>query len=562
MDDLTNLDLAALQALLTEKRDAALAILDTEDPSADEIKQAEEFAAEFDLIEAEIAGRETAEAAETAAAAERTASLSSLRDKFAAAPEGDDEGDEGSDEGDDEGDESTDEAPAEEAAAAEAATKPAPAKRTTKAATKSKVAAANKRPAASAAAKTNTGVKIVATAGLDTHDAGQTLDGFKETAEAFASRLSSIPSFNASEAESARERGVAMQKFGVAQFKIDFPDSLTAAGKSAAEQMDVLDYARKEARLDGESLTAAGGWCAPSETIYDLCEAETLDGLLSLPEVKIARGGINYTKGPDFADFYGNGFKQTEAQAIAGATKNCYEIECPDFSEVRMDAVGLCIKVPLLTQTGYPELIQRVINGSMVAYQHWINADVIGRMVTLSGAARVITGLGSSVDDALEGLELLANQRRQQWRLALNHSLEIVVPFWVKAVYRADLARRFGVTTQAITDADIMSHFSARNLSVQFVYDWQGLDLTAEVYPETYNVLMYPAGTFVKGTADVINLSAVYDAASLSVNEYTGLFMEQGLLVAEMCHDSDLITLPICNAGRRGANDITCVTTP
>jgi hypothetical protein len=70
--------------------------------------------------------------------------------------------------------------------------------------------------------------------------------------------------------------------------------------------------------------------------------------------------------------------------------------------------------------------------------------------------------------------------------------------------------------------------------------------------------VLYPAGTFVVGKAPVINLSAVYDAASLQVNLYTGLFTEQGILVAEMCYDSDLVTLPVCNSGRVGAADLTC----
>ena len=49
---------------------------------------------------------------------------------------------------------------------------------------------------------------------------------------------------------------------------------------------------------------------------------------------------------------------------------------------------------------------------------------------------------------------------------------------------------------------------------------------------------MYPAGTWVKGTADVINLNAVYDAAELATNIYTALFFEQGILTAQLCYDS------------------------
>jgi hypothetical protein len=179
--------------------------------------------------------------------------------------------------------------------------------------------------------------------------------------------------------------------------------------------------------------------------------------------------------------------------------------------------------------------------------------------VTAAGAARVITGLGSTLADTLEGLELLADQTRQKYRLSMNRTLEVVAPFWVRGAVRADLSRRNGLAFEQVTDQQIAAHFRARKLNVQFVYDWQPLDETAEVYPTTFNVVMYPAGTFVKGTADIINLSTIYDAASLQQNVYTGLFTEQGLLVAKQKFHADLVTLPVCNAGRTGAADLTCV---
>jgi hypothetical protein len=80
----------------------------------------------------------------------------------------------------------------------------------------------------------------------------------------------------------------------------------------------------------------------------------------------------------------------------------------------------------------------------------------------------------------------------------------------------------------------------------------------AVAYPATYQALVYPAGTFVKGTSDVINLNAVYDAASLAANIYTALFFEEGVLVAKMCNEAALVTLPICNAGRTGTANLTC----
>ena len=562
MDDIKELSLDDLNALADEKRAALAELFEVETHTDEQVEQAEALDADLDAIAAELAERETAAQA-------NVDKMAALKDKFSDddGPDDEDSTDDAAEDDDDEDDdEVSDEAdedvePVAEVAAAEETPeekkkrledekKKAPAKAKSSVKT---LAAKTKRPKEPQVDKPKK-ISITAAADVPEIPTGAPLSDIDAVGVALVNRVKGFPQPHGTE-------GAGLQKFGVASFRLDFPEELTITGHS--EDLEVLTRASKEDRLESEqgkgSLVAAGGWCAPSETLYDLCEGETLDGILSVPEVNVARGGIRYTSGPQFADFYGEGFTQTEAEAIAGTEKDCYEIVCPAFTEVRMDAVGLCIKVPILTNAAYPELTRRVVSGSMVAHQHRINASVIGRMQTLSGAARVVTGLGATVSDSLEALELVADQRRQTYRLGLATAMEVVVPFWVKGSYRSDLARRMGVGAEAISDAQITAHFSARNLKVSFVYDWQVLDQTVEVYPATYNVLIYPAGTFIKGTTDVINLSAVYDAASLAVNVYTGVFFEQGLLVAKMCFGSDLVTLPICNAGRTGINDLTCV---
>ena len=59
------------------------------------------------------------------------------------------------------------------------------------------------------------------------------------------------------------------------------------------------------------------------------------------------------------------GFFQTEAEAIAGDCKDCCSVDCPPFDEVRLDAIGLCVKSPLLTEAAYPELVQRFLEGAL-----------------------------------------------------------------------------------------------------------------------------------------------------------------------------------------------------
>lgn len=557
MDKYADLSAEALASLATEKRTAFDALVALEAPTIEQVDEAEALANEIDEINAEINTREEA----ASAAAEKFASL---RSRFSQTPdeeetdedaEVEDENLNGVDDAD-EGDPAEDAAPDQEQSAP------------TQARSKGvvRLASKTKRPVAPKRAG-NGPITITAAANVDGFSTGQSLPDLLDVSKAVIAKAKGFaPPTGDGQSES-------LQKFGTALFSLDFPEDLVIDRHDDA--MEVLARAADESRLEGGSLTAAGGWCAPSETVYDLTQDATTEGMVSLPEVAVRRGGIRFAQSPNFADFYANpGFIQTEAQAIAGTTKPCIEVDCPDFTEVRLDAEGICIKVPILTNAGYPEYVKNFVEGSLVAHQHWINANVINRMVTVAGAARVITGLGSTALDLLGGLELIADQRRQAYRLSMSRTLEVVLPFWVRGAIRADLSARNGVALAAITDAEIARHFASRNLNVQFVYDWQPLPeadvaddpgttgvneaVDAEVYPDTFNVLMYPAGTFVKGTADVINLSTVYDAASLAENVYTGMFTEQGLLVAHMKFRPDLLTIPVCNAGRTGAANLTC----
>jgi len=546
VDNLRELTVEALQALATEKRTAFSGLIATESPTTAQVDEAESLANDIEAIEAEVERRAT----EAQATADRFAAL---RTRFSSTPaEEENDGDE--DEGDAEKDTSADErnaagdieqveSPGEGVPPGEVAP-PARAKGVATLANKTK------RPAAPARSASGP-ITITAAADVQGFSTGQNLGGLEEVAKAVINRAKG---FGVPQGDG---RSVSLQQFGTAMFSLDFPEELTIDRRDDANE--VMDYAISESRLPGGSLVAAGGWCAPSETVYDLTDDSTTEGLLSLPEVNVKRGGIRYAVSPTFADFYANpGFIQTEAQAIAGTAKPCIEVDCPDFVEVRLDAEGICIKVPILTNSAYPEVVKNFVSGTLTAHQHWINANVIGRLVTASGAARVFTGLGSTVSDTIEALGIVIDQARQKYRLSLNASVEVVVPFWLKNAFKADLGRRNGRDKAAVTDAELAAHFANVGANVQYVYDWQPLDETAEAYPATFNALVYPAGTFVKGTSDVISLNTVYDAASLATNVYTGLFAEQGLLVAKKKFHSDLVTLPICNAGRTGAANFTC----
>lgn len=362
-------------------------------------------------------------------------------------------------------------------------------------------------------------------------------------------------------------RGRANQyiKAGIAQIQRVFPPELQQH-KDSGDDNALLASAASQSRLPGGSLLAAGGWCAPSETLYDLCEPETTDGVASVPEVQIRRGGIRYAESPSFSDIYSAvGFTQTEAENLAGTEKDCYEVGCPSFGEVRLDAYGLCITAGILQTRGYPEMVQRVIRGAMTAHVHKMNAATIAKMVVLSDAVTAsLAGFGAWAD-TLAALELQVEDTRYKFRLGRGATLEAIAPAWLRPILRADLAVRNGDSALLnVTDAQLDAHFASRGVAIQWVVDWQdafvaggaglGGATPATTWPTTAQILMYPAGTFVRGAQDVITLDGIYDSTNVRTNNYTALFTEEAMLVARRCLQSRIVTLPeLCPAGRTGA---------
>lgn len=388
---------------------------------------------------------------------------------------------------------------------------------------------------------------ITASADVPGFATGSVLNDLGDVTEGFIQRFSAMP---------RGKVGNVQNRYGVAQITKARTDGLSIDKFRSLQ--DLLQAASVEARLPGGSLTAAGGWCAPSETVYDLCTIESTDGLWDLPEVQVSRGGLNFTKGPSFEDFYAYAATafQTEAQAEAGTLKVCIEVECPPFTDVRLDAAYACVSAGILTNAAYPELIRRYIEGTLIAQRHAVSARMIAAAEAITGAAIAVPDVWANALSVLHALELVAEGERERFRMSRSATLEVILPFWVRPALRADLANRTGVDLTNVTDAMLDAHFTNRGLRVQYLYNYQPLDVTAGVatdYPDTLETIMYPAGTFVMLTDDVIRLDAVYDSVGLSTNTYTAIFVEEGVALANVCHDPRRISFDFAVTGLTAA---------
>jgi hypothetical protein len=594
------MDSDALDAALTETRTEATRLFALDAPTVDDADKAEKVVASLNIIEAEQERRAAvaADAAARFAAAKATFSTEAVNDGVEDSDDETDEDETEEDEADDaEADEDEADEDAEEVEAAakkkknpfekdeeEAVTTASGVDHTrsqrisTSAA--SKVGRKTKRPAVKASAE----VVITAAADVEGFGNGQRLTGMSQVAEAVMARVKGFPKFNARAAEQTHEQSggaPVLNRFGTASFSVPVDAALTASKAGSEEAHIVVKEAVKRhvervnasIGLNGVTptvQTAAMAWCSPSEVVYNWIADYVVDGLLDLPEIAAPRGGLMLTEGPRLAqDKYGTeaavdafGFGGTEAEMEAGYVKTCETIECPEFVDHRLDFDGYCWKIPILTEATFPELVADAMRLSDVLYAHKMNRRFIKDVLAKSTAIDATNALGAIQMDTLEAFTQVAIKERRWWNLGENAVMEVKFPQVARDIFKMDMARRSGLALNDVaTDQKVAAHFAAYNLAVTYISDFDqryGAATPTADWPETIRGIMYPAGTFVKSVKPVINLSSVYDAASLSENEYTGVFFEQGVMTIKRGYRSHVIEVPVCVAGRTGANDLTC----
>jgi hypothetical protein len=372
-------------------------------------------------------------------------------------------------------------------------------------------------------------------------------------------------------------------EFSVNGDETDYPKLLNVMDESRLPGGSLLESARlryeevKKANPGRDALVAAQGWCAPSETDYDICLQISTDGLYDAPEVQARRGGIRHNTGIEFDTIFGDCtthpgyFDLTEAQVAAGSpTKTCVEIPCPDFTDDRLGVTGLCLTGNILAIRGYPEFTATFTRGALAALAHLVNREQIAEVVTgsvavdLTAAAPWATD-GSTVSQVLSAVELAIMDIKYRLRLQQNATLDVVMPYWIGAQMRADWIRRNGgnyAEMLTLSDETINAAFRARGARVQYVYDWQdafadcvtgsspGADTPISSLPSTLDFLVYPAGTWIRALNDVITLNSVYDSTLLATNQVTHLFTETGWKMMRMCPVSRVYTVPICPSGK------------
>ncbi|MFI2300164.1 major capsid protein [Actinacidiphila glaucinigra] len=351
----------------------------------------------------------------------------------------------------------------------------------------------------------------------------------------------------------------------VISYRHPYPaDLIVTDSSSAPEGTEVAMRAADQRRLPQSNLVASGGWCAPSETLYEITDVSCPDMLWDLPEVQLARGGLRYYKTPSL-DVGALTWVHTEADDISGATKPCFKVPCPDPVEVRCDAVGVCLEAGILTQRHFPELVSWYLRNTMVAHEIrirselWTTATALATPVTLAASFGAVSAVFSAV--ALQAADMI-----ERHSFCDSISLEVVFPWWSRNLFLADIARRNGVSIDEVSNADVQDVFTplgvriqwARNLAPAVPTDI-GAATPATAWPDEVSFLMYPAGQLQLGRGEEVNLGVIHDSTKFSTNDYTALFAEECIALVDRSVDTRYVTVPVCPSGTTGGQQLlTC----
>jgi hypothetical protein len=210
-------------------------------------------------------------------------------------------------------------------------------------------------------------------------------------------------------------------------------------------------------------------------------------------------------------------------------------------------------------------MVQRYVRGALTAHVHRLNTNLIASLVAQSTAVTAAiqpAAVGGVLAPVLASIELQAEDIRYKYRMGRNSVMEAVFPYWLRGAIRKDLSLRLGLPNPYdVSDAQIAGWFAQRGINPQFVYDWQNLGGGSQAtgWPTSVQYLMYPAGTFVRGTSQLVTLNNLYDSTLLANNNFTALFTEEGWSVMKLCPESRVVTVPLCYSGGAAAGAaVTC----
>jgi hypothetical protein len=316
----------------------------------------------------------------------------------------------------------------------------------------------------------------------------------------------------------------------VASAHFNFPEDrqLNLDGSRSTERLDAV--------VDMQSLVAAGGICSPVEVDYSILSVGTADRPLrdGLPQFQADRGGVTYLLPPALTATASGVGIWTNSMDIAAATdpnvkKPRVSLTCGAVNTVLVDAIVERALVGNMQARFQPEMVAALLDTLNINAAHTAELNLLGKIAANSTPVSGARLLGAT-RDVLATLDQVSSAYRWQQRIPRTVSLTLILPDWVKDMIRADMAREQANSDPlAVTDAQIESWFSVRNLSPIWLLDGlpanaAGIPFAAQGFaaqtsgaalagwPQQLVFWIFVPGTFVYLNGGTLDVGVVRDA--------------------------------------------------
>lgn len=337
---------------------------------------------------------------------------------------------------------------------------------------------------------------------------GQELRSTAELAQALTAQLQSMSS----------GRGGTGEKVYVANVAHQYPEDRMLRSKDW-----VGNFSKIEAITGDQALVAAGGLCAPPQTLYDVQVFGSVARPIrdALARFQVDRGAIQFRPNSSAATALTTGtgtgvgtWTNTQDASTAGDTKGCYVVDCPAIQEAEIQAIYLCLEFSNITARFDPETTAANIAQGMIAHARRAENELLRQLLA---GSKVLSGakvIGAS-RDILVNIDKAVAYYRNRHRLDTDISLTLILPAWVLYLMRSDLARQIAsgdwMSALGVNDQDIMGWFARRGVNPVFHLDG-GIGGTSEV--QTITITGTPTGgsytlTFSGQTTAAIPYNAV-----------------------------------------------------
>lgn len=329
-------------------------------------------------------------------------------------------------------------------------------------------------------------------------------------------------------------------RYHVARIQSEFP-----AERMLTKDSWAVNTERIEAATGQEALVAAGGLCAPLETDYAIANVGVTARPIrdALTRFGVERGGIQWRAPFDaLAMSSGLGVWTLDDDEAVGVvedpdvpdpTKSCFVVECPGLNEATIYSTYLCLEFPNITTRFDREWTDATNRAADVAHARFAENQLLQRL--LAGSKHLTAAKAvSAVRDVLVNLDKTIAYYRSKHRLDSMVPLRMILPAWVKELFRADLTRGFAgdLDALAVADATIQSWFRARGVNITFHLD--GLAANNTVTPNI------PAQVYANVTANSAIPGFIDRIDAVLFVEGEWLYLDGGILDLGLVRDSSL----------------------